>query len=257
MDTFQAYHADIHDPGWPARVVAQLQDRGLVTFSGITDHAGLIAVARPLMAIRPHRDAGPDGVTVITSAEAQGWGYAAFTEAELIPHTDGSSVPDPPGLLLLTCQQPADEGGETRVADGARIISTLAEHHPAALRALSAPRAAFFGAAGGYHGTVVEPAGPGRTRIRLRLDELAWFSAGAADAIPLLRAVIAQHMQTFRLRAGEGLLLSNTRWLHGRDRYSGRRTMLRVLGDPLSSSEIMPGFPSPTAATDSRTPRAA
>ena len=100
-------------------------------------------------------------------------------------------MPDPPGLLLLVCQRPADEGGTTRLADGARIVGTLAEQYPAALRSLSAPRAAFFGAAGGYLGPVCEPAGPGRTRIRLRLDDLAWFSAHATAAIPLLRAAIA------------------------------------------------------------------
>jgi hypothetical protein len=125
------------------------------------------------------------------------------------------------------------------------------------LRVLSAPRAAFFGSAGGYLGAVLEPAGPGRTRIRLRLDDLVWFSADAADAVPLLRTVIAHHVQTFRLRAGEGVLLSNTRWLHGRDRYSGRRTMLRILGDPLSSTGIMPGFLSLEPTTGTQTPRAA
>jgi len=65
-----------------------------VTFSGIAEPAALAAAARRLMAIRPHRDAGPDGVTVITDTRANDAGYAAFTDAELIPHTDGSSVPD-------------------------------------------------------------------------------------------------------------------------------------------------------------------
>jgi hypothetical protein len=45
------------------------------------------------------------------------------------------------------------------------------------------------------------------------------------------------------------VLLSNTRWLHGRDRYRGLRTMLRVLGDPLPGTGIMPGFLSPVPAT--------
>lgn len=66
--------------------------------------------------------------------------------------------------------------------------------------------------------------------------------------------MIARHIQTFRLRAGDGVLLSNTRWLHGRDRYSGRRTMLRVLGDPLPGTGIMPGFPSPAPATRKEDP---
>jgi len=259
MDTFQAHYTDIRDFGWQARVTARLRDQGLVTFSGITDRDGLVAVAQRLMAIRPHRDAARDGVTVITGAGSgsESSGYAAFTDAELIPHTDGSSVPDPPGLLLLTCVQPAGEGGVTRVADGARISGTLAEQYPAALRSLSAPQAAFFGTPGGYLGRVFEQAGPGRTRIRLRLDDLAWFSSDATAAVPLLRAVIAQHVGTFRLGADEGLLLSNTRWLHGRDRYAGQRVMLRVLGDPLPGSGIMAGFPSPAAAPCAQAARAA
>lgn len=72
------------------------------------------------------------------------------------------------------------------------------------------------------------------------------FSADATPLIPLLHAVIAQHQQTIHLDAGQGLLVSNTRWLDGRDRYTGPRIMLRVLGDPLPGIGIQPGFPVPT-----------
>jgi hypothetical protein len=250
METFQDYHIDIHAEGWQQHVAAQLRERGLVTFSGITGRAGLIDIARLLMTIRPHRDAGPDGVTVITTTQDESSGYMGFTDAELIPHTDGSAVPNPPGLLLLACEQAADEGGSTRVIDGARVIRALADGHPTSLGPLSAPQAAFFGATGAYLGAPLEPAGPGRMRIRLRLDDLAWFSTQAAEAIPLLRTAIAANAQTFRLRQGDGLLLSNTRWLHGRDNFVGHRSMLRILGDPLSSTGILPGFPSPVPVMD-------
>ena len=202
------------------------------------------------MSIRPHRDAGPDGVTMITDTRTTDPGYAAFTDAELIPHTDGTSMPDPPGLLLLTCQQPASHGGNTLLADAASITTAPAEQHPAALRALSAPRAAYFGAAGGYLGPVCEP-GPGRARVRLRLDDLAMFSADATPLIPLLRAVVIEHQQAIHLDAGQGLLVSNTRWLHGRDSYTGPRIMFRILGDPLPSTGIQPGFPAPALSTPS------
>lgn len=257
MDTFRAYHTDIRAPGWQGHAAAQLRERGLVTFSGITERAGLIDIARQLMAIRAHRDADPDGVTVITNTQDGSSGHTGFTDAELIPHTDGSAVLDPPGLLLLACQRAADEGGSTRVADGARVIRALADQHPGCLGPLSAPQAAFFGTAGAYRGAPLEPAGPGRIRIRLRLDDLAWFSTQAAGAIPLLRTAIAAHTQTFRLREGEGLLLSNTRWLHGRDNFTGHRSMLRILGDPLPPTGILPGFPSPGPVTDLQEPLAA
>jgi alpha-ketoglutarate-dependent taurine dioxygenase len=249
MDTFHAHHADILDPAQRPHVIALLREHGLVTFTGITDRTTLASAARMLLSIRPHRDAGPDGVTVITDTQATGPGYAAFTGARLIPHTDGTSLPHPPGLLLLTCQQPASQGGNTLLADAARITAALARQHPDALRALSAPRAACFGAAGGHLGPVCEPAGPGRARIRLRLDDLAMFSAEAGPIIPLLRDVITQHLHTIELRTGQGILVSNTRWLHGRDRYTGPRIMLRMLGDPLPGTGIQPGFPAPVPGT--------
>jgi Taurine catabolism dioxygenase TauD, TfdA family len=249
MDAFHAHHADILDPAQQPRVIALLREHGLVTFTGITDRTALASAASRLMSIRPHRDAGPDGVTVITDTQATEVGYAAFTSAGLVPHTDGTSLPDPPGLLLLSCQQPARHGGNTLLADAARITATLAEQSPSALRALSAPRAAYFGAAGGYLGPVCEPAGPGRARIRLRLDDLAMFSADATAAIPLLRTMIIQYLDAIDLRAGQGLLISNTRWLHGRDSYAGPRVMLRILGDPLPGSGIQPGFPAPAPGT--------
>jgi alpha-ketoglutarate-dependent taurine dioxygenase len=244
METFRAYYTDIRASDWQQQAAAQLRERGLLTFSGITERAGLIGLARQLMTIRPHRDADAEGVTVITKTRDESSGYAGFTDAELIPHTDGSAESNPPGLLLLACQQAADEGGSTQVADGAHVTRALAEQHPAALGPLSAPQAAFFGTAGAYLGAPLEPAGPGRKRIRLRLDELAWFSTEAAGMIPLLRVAIAAHTRTFRLREGDGLLLSNTRWLHGRDNFVGHRSMLRVLGDPLPATGILPGFPS-------------
>ncbi len=60
MDTFQAHYADIRDPAHQPCIAAQLRERGLVTFSGITDRAALAAMARRLMTIRPHRDAWSD-----------------------------------------------------------------------------------------------------------------------------------------------------------------------------------------------------
>jgi hypothetical protein len=82
------------------------------------------------MTIRPHRDADAEGVTVITKTRDESSGYAGFTDAELIPHTDGSAESNPPGLLLLACQQAADEGGSTRVVDGARVSRARADQHP-------------------------------------------------------------------------------------------------------------------------------
>jgi hypothetical protein len=88
------------------------------------------------MAIRPHRDAGPDGVTVITKTEDKSSGYTGFTDAELIPHTDGSAVPNPPGLLLLARQQ-AEQPGQSRCCERR---SPRTRKHSGSARATAAVR---------------------------------------------------------------------------------------------------------------------
>lgn len=243
-DIFLTYYVDIHQPGKRAQVTRQLNDHGLVTFNGIRDRASLAAAARLVMTVRPHRDAAIDGVTVITSSgdALPPPGYAGFTSTELSPHTEGSSVSSPPALVMLACLEPAVDGGESDVVDGRRVFMTLADVAPDALRALSAPRSAFFGAGDGHLGSVFEDVGDGRVGIRLRLDELGRFSPGASRILPQLRVAIDEHRMSLRLRAGEGFLLSNSRWLHGRRRFSGQRVILRILGDPLPGDAIKPGF---------------
>jgi hypothetical protein len=61
MDSFLAHYIDCRVPLDDPRIAAQLRHRGLVTFSGVTDRSELVAAARRLMVIRPHRDAGPTG----------------------------------------------------------------------------------------------------------------------------------------------------------------------------------------------------
>jgi hypothetical protein len=61
MDSFLAHYIDCRNPLDDPRIAAQLRYRGLVTFSGVSDRSELVTAARRLMAIRPHRDAGPDG----------------------------------------------------------------------------------------------------------------------------------------------------------------------------------------------------
>lgn len=111
MDTFRAYHADILDPAQQPRVVALLREHGLVTFTGITDRTELASAAHGLTRIRPHRDAGPDGVTVITDTQTTDPGYAAFTDAELIPTPTGPACPTRPTCSCWPASSPPATAG--------------------------------------------------------------------------------------------------------------------------------------------------
>jgi len=131
MDTFRA-HQRRHSSTPPrSRAFSRcLREHGLVTFTSVTDRTALAGVARRLMSIRPHRDAGPDGVTVITDTGTTDPGYAGVHRRRADPAHRRDQPADPPGLLLLTCQQPASQGGTTLLTDAARITATLAGQHP-------------------------------------------------------------------------------------------------------------------------------
>jgi alpha-ketoglutarate-dependent taurine dioxygenase len=202
-------------------------------------------VARSIASVVPHRDSRPDGVTVLADrgAPANCGGFAGFGRQELIPHTDRSSIECPPGLLMMACGEPAELGGECVVVDGAAVFADLVENEPEAAEALSAPRSALFGGAAGYLGSVFAPEPDGRVTVRLRLDELARFSPSAARWRAVLRSTIDRHLITVALRAGQGYILDNRRWLHGRRAFTGNRVLYRVTANPLPHLAIPFGFP--------------
>jgi hypothetical protein len=248
---------DLRGPGGTGQLIRELRQDGLAVFSGVADRADLREVAARLLTAYSHPDSGPDGVTVITgSGDEHGRGLAAFTRAELQPHTDRSTVPEPPLLVMIVCAGPADRGGESLVVDGKLLHDVLAAEDEQTLQILSRPRSALFGGAGGYLGAIFESTAEGRVAVRMRMDELGQFSPDVTRVIPRLVTLAEQHMLTLPLHAGQGYVLNNSRWLHGRTRFSGKRTILRVLGDPLPHLAVRRGF-APTGSEQECRPRAA
>jgi len=224
------------------QVAARLIEDGLVRVSGVAGPAGLLALARSIATIEPHRDSDDSGVTTIADVGGRvRAGFAGLSDRSLSPHTDRSGVARPPALLLMSCGRSATHGGDCVVVDGKTVYDELAEHHPQAAAALRAPRSAYFGGAGGHLGSVFTSVGI-RMTIRLRLDDLVQFSPAAGRWLPVLREVIDRHARTFRLDPGQGYVLDNHRWLHGREAFTGRRVMYRVTGNPLPHLGIAPGF---------------
>ncbi len=234
-----------HDIGTLARALAH---HGFATVGDVRSREDVLALAEWLGTIVPHRDSDGDGITTITSLgqpTSDRSGYAGFGTGALLPHTERSSVPEPPVLQIMVCQQPAETGGECTVVDGAALYTELATAHPEALRALATPRSAFFGGAAGYLGAVFQRADNHAITVRLRLDELARFSPEVTRWLPALREAIDRHTTAFSLPAGQGYVLHNRRWLHGRLAFTGRRAMYRVHVNPSPRwgipAEFVPG----------------
>ncbi|MEW2582916.1 TauD/TfdA family dioxygenase [Streptomyces virginiae] len=239
MTNVSLAHLDVRDTGQAGRTaVGDVTDRlgttGMALVSGLTTRAQTLAFAERLMAVVPHRDSDPDGLTTLRNIgrRVAQPGFAGFGSGELLPHTERSSVPQPPRLMLLVCQQPAVSGGSVLLSDGRSIHAHLAEHAPDALEALCRPGTAFYGDGGGHASQVFTVHPDGRVTLRLRQDSLAQFSPLVQPYLPDLRRAISAVQHRLLLKAGEGYVIDNHRFLHAREAFDGDRLCLRALGVP-------------------------
>ncbi len=227
------------------QLASLLSRDGVLTFEGVPERATLVHLARRIMSVSHHRDSEDDGITVIRDRGdlvRRRPSYAGFGHDELMVHTEGSAVANPPQLMMLYCGRSAGSGGACRLLDGAELHRALANRHPDLLASLGSPRSVLFGGSAGHLGAVFEDVA-GRTVVRFRLDNLAQFSPQITRKLSLLRALLAELVVTVNLVPGQGYFLCNTRWLHGREAFTGERLMYRLLGNPLPVPGIAPGFP--------------
>lgn len=223
-----------------------LSEHGVATLDNLENRSAFAALAHSLVTLYAHPDADPDGLTALSPRPGSSeQGRLGFTDLELCPHTERSATLRPPHLMLLMCEQPAHRGGQSLLTDARAVAAELHRTAPRAWRELSRAGAAFFGGAAGHAGAVFEPAEKGWWTVRLRLDTLVRFSPRAEPHLPLLRQVLDRHTHALDLAAGQGVVLDNTRWLHGRRAFEGPRRMLRALGEPHPALDLSRGFGCP------------
>ncbi|GLW74713.1 hypothetical protein Kpho02_70100 [Kitasatospora phosalacinea] len=244
----EVFTASVLDGAGRERAGEVLREHGLLRLSRLGGRDDvLLAAGRLMSSLWQHRDADPDGLTVIrdTGRHTGRPGFAGLGRGPLALHTECAQQPDPPRLILLACARAGDEGGESLLVDGQAVLAELTAHHPAALEALSVDRAAYFGGSGGHFTPVLQPLSDGRWRLRLRQDDLARFSPDAETHLPALRRAIDRNTVRLRLTPGQGVVLDNHRLLHGRTAFLGERLILRALGEPHPTLGLGPGFPAP------------
>ncbi|MFB8003160.1 TauD/TfdA family dioxygenase [Nocardia sp. NPDC056000] len=229
---------------WASGVAARLSADGFARVDKIRTRAQLVTLGSSLGRIVPHRDSDTDGVTTLEDRGGFGnrIGFEGFGTGKLTPHTDRSGVMEPPALLMVCCGQKASTGGECLATDGLAVYLDLAMNDPQALDALSQPRTALFGGAAGYLGSIFESGKSGRIRVRYRTDDLVKYSPEITRYLSVLAAAIKRHTITFALETGEGYVLHNHRWMHGRTAFVGNRVMHRLSLDPHPEFAIPSGF---------------
>ncbi|WP_367132806.1 MULTISPECIES: TauD/TfdA family dioxygenase [Streptomyces] len=219
---------------------------GLMTVTGLTSAAAVAEFAARVMDTSAYQGSGPYGLHGIcdTRKDAHRADGAVLTRAPLDLHTCGAALREPPRLVLVACIHKASTGGATLLTDGRAVFDDLVRERPDAAHALSLPGAALFGRGpDAFAAPVLQVLADQRRIVRLRQDGLIRWPEHTQPHVPALRSRLTHYQRAIKLRPGEGFLLDNSRWLHGRTAFTGRnRLFYRAEGTPLipMDSDVWP-----------------
>ncbi|MCL2384822.1 MAG: TauD/TfdA family dioxygenase [Alphaproteobacteria bacterium] len=205
---------------------------GLALFRNVSEER-LRAAATHLGKIFMHPDSQSDGLTVIRPSESGGGSEGnarGLSSQSLFPHTDRASLPQPPEVVFFWCEQCASIGGKTTFVDGRLLYEELLSGS-AELKefALAQNSCVFSGGDSMLAGGMYTRLDPERVKLRFRFDDLLYVSKRYASVLPSLEQVIQGLSLSFHLRPGQGYVVQNTRWLHGRTEFQGLRVCSRLL----------------------------
>ena len=208
--------------------------KGLVFLEGFEKPEELLRTLSPLGTVYHHRDSLANGLTHVATSEddaqsAAGAGKLGFTKDGLVPHTDRSGANDPPNMLAFWIERPAAISGASLFVDAFALFEVMSCRFPNELAVLCRPNAAIFKSETGYLESSVFSTEGERLRIRFRFDNMMFLSPDAAKAVDVMLPVIRELSAIKRLHAGQGYLLDNLRWLHGRTHFVGARSAYRLL----------------------------
>jgi gamma-butyrobetaine dioxygenase len=159
------------------------------------------------------------------------------------PHTDEAYLYSPPGVNILHCVRPVDEGGESVLVDGFYLANQMREHHPAEFETLTTHSYPF-------HRIVPDDGVYQRLRAKvITLDDdgdVAGFRYHTRTLAPLdvvpekvarLHAATSKlshlmlepaNQACFKLDAGEAVLFDNHRVMHARKAFNDPNRHLQI-----------------------------
>ena len=167
-----------------------------------------------------------------------------YTDAAVDLHTDQPFLAEPPRFQMLHCMQPADEGGDSTVADARASAEYLRRTDAHAYELLSTVPIRFHRVQKSFEklhtSPLLELRGGALARVRssyftmapqeLSFERMeAWYRA-----YQRWERLVSDphHHYRFRLEAGDFLLYDNWRMLHARSRFRGARWVRGVYFDP-------------------------
>jgi alpha-ketoglutarate-dependent taurine dioxygenase len=173
--------------------------------------------------------------TTNPKSESEGYNDTASTNLELLHHTDGTYMRDPPGLQIFNCVAQAGDGGESRYIDSFLVAETLRREAPDAFAFLAKTPLHYHTFDNDAHLATMEPI----LRLDYR-DNITQFRHNDYDRAPLTHLSFEDVDRFYRahrklleimrrdsmevatkLRVGEMIVVDNQRVMHGRNAFDG------------------------------------
>lgn len=216
---------DAHDDQKHSAIRAGLGRCGAVVihnFSPVEFHRTMCSLGR----VYAHPHADRRGVTIVRPTPNAPFTERGLSHNALAPHTDRAQVDLPPGIVGLLCVRGATSGGRSTLVDIGTVLRRLAPSMSVSeLSRVLRIRVDYSGKLlpmlwmdehGGFF-------------VRYRDDDTAHPSSRDPYILARLRAMMAECRQEVLLAPGDGYIISNRRWLHGRAEFLGDRMMSRIL----------------------------
>ncbi|MDR2248961.1 TauD/TfdA family dioxygenase [Acinetobacter sp.] len=213
-----------------------LQDDGLIILENITSKEDFLAQISHLGEIVYHFDSTEDGLThIVNYAETHNRADAALsnrlglTQGALTPHTDRSGLETPPSLLAFWIESQSHNGGSSLFVDSHLVFEELSVINPEATQILTRPNSVIFKSEKGLLESSIFEIDQQNLYVRFRFDKMVYFSTEVSQVMPDLLKMIEKCTIRRKLGAGNGYILNNRRWLHGRTHFFGDRSAYRLL----------------------------
>ncbi len=167
-----------------------------------------------------------------------------YTDAAVDLHTDQPFLAEPPRFQMLHCMQPADEGGDSHVADARAAAEYVRRTDEHAFELLSTVPIRFHRVQKSFEKLHVSPLLELRDACFVRVRSSYFTMAPQQLAFARMEAWYRAYQRwerllgdsrngyRFRLGAGDFLLYDNWRMLHARTRFRGARWLRGVYFDP-------------------------
>ncbi|KAI9373265.1 HAD-like domain-containing protein [Aspergillus egyptiacus] len=147
---------------------------------------------------------------------------------ELYFHTDRSGWDNPPRVLVSTMTSTSATGGESLLADTVRVVEDVKKYGHCMYELITNAKHSRFRSDEGVF--VHRPIFDEKTGLfRFRFDEDIKLSPVMMQRFSVFLKLIYRNAFAISLKEGQGYLVDNHRFLHGRTSFTGKRELLRAL----------------------------